>query len=517
MVFLQWGAVKAAPITLIVTIIIGVTVFQGGLAVVGTELLKALWSSLSIILVVLTAILLYEVSNEADAFKTLNQLFKTVAPNELIRILLIGVVFASFLQGVTGFGVPILVTAPLLLQIGVQPMWAVIIPLIGHSWAGTYGTLAIAWEALVEQIAVNHSVFFLSAGFYAGCLLFLLTTLANFFISYAYGKMEAIKKGFWAILIISAVQGGGQLLMTQFNPELASFLPSSITLLAVILLSKTSLYKERWAVKESAIMRLPFMRRQDTNKNRTKKKTKMTVMQSLIPYILMTVITLSGLLISPLNRFLRQFSYGPSFSETETGLGVVNAAVTNYSPIMPFTHASMFLLLSALLTFFYYKKSRLITGKQSFQQIVKQTFFKALSPSIAVLSLLAISRVMAGTGQTMVLAEGITNVLGSYYASVAPFIGLLGSFITGSNMSSNILFGGFQYLTADYIGLNLPAIVGAQTAGGAIGMSLAPGNVVLGTSSTGTLGSEGKVMVKIIPFTIVVALIMGIVLYLLHV
>ena len=147
MVFLQWGALKAAPITLVISIILGIVVFQGSLIVIGVELLRAAWSSLSIILVILSAISLYEVSNEVDAFSTLNHLFKTVAPNELIRILLIGVVFASFLQGVTGFGVPVLVSAPLLIGIGMKPMWAVIVPLVGHSWAGTFGTLAIAWDA----------------------------------------------------------------------------------------------------------------------------------------------------------------------------------------------------------------------------------------------------------------------------------------------------------------------------------------------------------------------------------
>ena len=80
-------------------------------------------------------------------------------------------------------------------------------------------------------------------------------------------------------------------------------------------------------------------------------------------------------------------------------------------------------------------------------------------------------------------------------------------------MSSNILFGGFQYLTAEFIGANTSLIVGAQTAGGAIGMAFAPGNIILGTSATGTLGLEGKVMVKIIPFTLVVAIIFALLLF----
>ncbi|TVP90017.1 L-lactate permease [Alkalibacterium sp.] len=516
MVILQWGALKAAPTTLLITIMLSMTVFRGSLTVIGVELLRASWSSLSIILVILTAILLYEVSNEVNAFETLNRLFKTVAPNELIRILLIGVVFASFLQGVTGFGVPVLVTAPLLVQIGVAPMWAVIIPLVGHSWAGTFGTLAIAWEALLDQFVVEGAAFLSSTAFFAALFLLILTVSANFFIAYAYGKMKAVKKGFVAIILISLVQGGGQLVMSQINPELASFLPSALTLMMIILLSKSGLYNKDWALEDSRIMLARSEEDKPVRKMRESKPT-MSVLQSLVPYILMTVITLTGLLFTPLNALLRGVSFGPDFIETTTGYGVVNPAVENFSPIYPFVHAGMFLFLSALLSFLYYKKKNLVFSENPVRGVLTRTLRKAMSPSIAVLSLLAISRVMAGTGQTMVLAEGMTIVLGSYYTSVAPFVGLLGSFITGSNMSSNILFGNFQYLTADFIGLNVPAVVGAQTAGGAIGMSLAPGNVVLGTSATGILGSEGKVLIKIIPFTITVAVIIGIVMLLLHI
>lgn len=174
----------------------------------------------------------------------------------------------------------------------------------------------------------------------------------------------------------------------------------------------------------------------------------------------------------------------------------------------------MFLLLASVLSFIYYKQQGLVRTKKPVKNIIDRTIKRAISPSIAVLSLLAISRVMAGTGQTVILAEGITNALGPYYIAVAPFIGLLGSFITGSNMSSNILFGQFQYITADLIGLNVPAIVGSQTAGGAIGMSIAPGNIVLGTSAVGQLGMEGKVMQKIIPFTLFIAAIVGVTLFL---
>lgn len=316
MVFLQWGALKAAPITLVISVILGMVVFQGSFTVIGVELLRAAWSSLSIILVILSAISLYEVSNEVNAFSTLNHLFKKVAPNELIRILLIGVVFASFLQGVTGFGVPVLVTAPLLIGIGMKPMWAVIVPLVGHSWAGTFGTLAIAWDALMEQISGDSSTVFPEAALYAGLFLLLLTLGANFFITYQYGKGEGLKIGFIAVLFISLLQGGGQAIVTQFNTELASFLPSAITLVGIILLSKLPLYNSPWAIKDSKIMQVKSNEMiEEENEEVT---LSMSIFQALVPYILMTIITLTVLLFTPLYDFLNEVSFGPDFIETVT-------------------------------------------------------------------------------------------------------------------------------------------------------------------------------------------------------
>lgn len=67
---------------------------------------------------------------------------------------------------------------------------------------------------------------------------------------------------------------------------------------------------------------------------------------------------------------------------------------------------------------------------------------------IAVIGLVIMSRIMGGTGQTDVLADGISRVLGKAYAILSPVVGLIGTFMTASNMSSNILFGAFQSTTA---------------------------------------------------------------------
>ena len=133
---------------------------------------------------------------------------------------------------------------------------------------------------------------------------------------------------------------------------------------------------------------------------------------------------------------------------------------------------------------------------------------------MAVIGLVIMSKIMSGTGQTVVLSQGIAGVLGNKYLILAPFIGLLGTFMTGSNMSSNILFGDFQMTTSSLLGVNAPAVLGAQTAGGAIGAAVSPSKIILGTTTAGCLGKEGEVLKIMLTFTIPATIAIGLFLFL---
>lgn len=508
MIKFQLGADKAAPIGLFITIINSIVFYKSGLTVISTEVLKALWNALSIIIIMFTAILMYEVSSEAKAFNVIKNSMEKIAPNELLRVIGIGIVFASFLQGVTGFGVPIAVTAPLLIGIGVSPIWAVIIPLIGHSWAGTFGTLAIAWQSLIMQTGIKDIPLINHTAFFAACFIWLLNFISIISICWFYGRKRAIKKGFLAILFISIAQGGGQLLFGQINQVLACFIPSCVAFIVFFSLSKTKYYRQKWEITDSLIM----CRNENKKEIALDDNEGMNFHQAFMPYYIMTGITLAVLLIPPVNHFLGEFSLAPSFNKTITGYGIVNVKTSFYSPVKPLTHAGTFLFISALCGFaYYFKKGYLASG--SCKMILSKTFKKMMPSSIAVASLIMMSRIMSGTGQTTVLALETAKLLGPYYSIIVPSIGLLGSFITGSNMSSNILFGSFQLTTSKLLGFNPSAILGAQTAGGAIGTAISPGNIVLGTTTAGILGEEGKILKKILPIALSIALILGIILY----
>ncbi|MGH3436490.1 MAG: L-lactate permease, partial [Sciscionella sp.] len=100
---------------------------------------------------------------------------------------------------------------------------------------------------------------------------------------------------------------------------------------------------------------------------------------------------------------------------------------------------------------------------------------------------------------------------GSFYAFLAPFIGLLGCFMTGSNLASNLIFGNFQQATAHAAGLSHAPILAAQTAGGATGAMVAPPKVLLGTTTAGILGREGDVMRITFCIALPIAAVIGII------
>lgn len=506
MIKFQWGATEAAPIGLLITVITGVVLFKADIKLIAAESAKGIWNAFIILLIVWTAILMYQVGDEAKAFLVIRNGMRKLLPNELLLVLAMGWIFESFLQGITGFGVPVAVGAPLLMGIGVKPMWAVIIPLFGQAWGNTFGTLGAAWDSLAmsTNLAVGSKEY-LATALWTAVFIWMWNAISGIALCWFYGKGRAVKKGLAAVLIMSVIQGGGQLLLTQVNTTISCFVPSCISLVVVLLLGRTKLYRDEWSLKDSGIMEHSF-----TEDAAVDVPEDMTLIQAFVPYFLLSAITMIVLVVKPINQFLGQFKFGFAFPETATGYGYVNAASESFSPLAPFTHASMFLLAASLIGLVYYKKHGWIK-----EGGVKRVFAKSVAmtmPSgIAVIGLVIMSKIMDGTGQTVVLANGIANVLGKIYVVLAPFVGLLGTFMTGSNMSSNILFGGFQMTTANLLNVDPSVILGAQSAGGAIGSAVSPSKIILGTTTANILGSEGKVLKKIMSVTVPVTIVIGLI------
>jgi lactate permease len=117
---------------------------------------------------------------------------------------------------------------------------------------------------------------------------------------------------------------------------------------------------------------------------------------------------------------------------------------------------------------------------------------------------------MEHTGMTTALANGMGALVGGVYPLFTPIIGVIGSFATGSNLNSNVLFGVLQKEIAVLIGASPIVLLAAQTTGASLGSMIAPAKLAVGTSTSDVKGREGEVLRYTLPICLVIALLIGV-------
>ncbi|MFC4929118.1 L-lactate permease [Massilia sp. GCM10023247] len=516
MLWRKWGAAEAGSLSWLAAVAMGWFFFDTSAAVIGYESIKGTWSAVTVLYVVWASILIYEVTHEGGAFEPLRKGITRILPDPLIQVLAFGWAFASFLQGVTGFGVPIAVCAPLLVGIGVRPLYAVIIPLIGHAWNNTFGTLAVAWLGLKEVTNMSAALA-LETALYASVFIWVLNLLGGFLVCWLYGRWRGIRNGLPVILVMSGLQGGLTLLLSQWNDTLNGFIASTVAFISLFVIARLPRYRKAKpadspifedAVRAGRGVTAGTARADGEEEAQGLPGRPMTLNQAFIPYYALLLVTFGVLLIAPVKQLLNRVSIGLDFPATVTSLGFERAA--SFLSFTPLTHAGTFLMAAALVGYVAFAGMGQMR-RGAFGRILHNTVDKAIPSTVAVIALIAMSNVMAGSGAVNVLAQGVAAVAGTGYGFLAPLVGGLGSLMTTSNLASNLLFGTFQDSTAAATGLKSSAILGAQTAGAAAGNMVAPGNVLLGTTTAGILGREGEVLRVTIPLFVMVALIVGVV------
>ena len=514
---------RAAFLGIICAVISALVIGKSTPQIVTMDLGKGAFSALNILIVIWPAVFLYEMMEFAGVFQSIKQMLQKKTQDELVMVLLICWLFSSFLQGITGFGVPVAVCAPILIALGVQPLWSVIITLLGHAWANTYGTFALAWDALIAQ-SETQKIF--ETKLLAGLLLLGVNLAGAILISWLYGKGKALRHILPFLIIISLVQGGGQLIVSFTNSTIAAFIPTTLALVVGWFMLGTGFYTKPWKMDSK------LMVRQEKEDERNKianteqlasgDKTNITELlvneeleksitngQAIFPFIILAVISVIILLIKPVHEVMNQLVFALSFPQIETGRGFIVEATDSYGAIHIFTHAGFVLLLTVIITLFLYLQKGYL-DKQKMQSVVTATLKKIIPTSLGILFLIVMSQVLKGSGIMQLIAQGVTQVTGKYYSFAVPFLGLLGAFVTSSNTSSNILLGSFQKTAADMISVNEAAILAAQTAGGAIGTVVGPSTILLGTTTAGCEGKEGEVLRFMLPIVLVEAAIAGI-------
>jgi lactate permease len=229
---------------------------------------------------------------------------------------------------------------------------------------------------------------------------------------------------------------------------------------------------------------------------------------ALASYGLLTILLTLTTLIKPLNNVLRQVIWQMNYPEVATAQNFITAA-GHGTVIRPFLHPGTYIFLTACVTVFAFWHLK-FNRADSWKPALACTYRSALPASVGVISMVCLSTLMDHSGMTMLLAQGLSNIMGAAFPLVSPLIGVLGAFATGSNNNSNVLFAPLQKNAALILGLDPRLLLAAQTTGGALGSMLAPAKLIVGCSTTGLKGRDGEVLRHTLVYGLVISLGLGI-------
>jgi lactate permease len=215
-------------------------------------------------------------------------------------------------------------------------------------------------------------------------------------------------------------------------------------------------------------------------------------------YAVLIAITLIVQLVQPVQEFLGQVVIRLDFPEVVTARGYITPAGSG-RVIRLFSHPGATLVYSSLLAYFIYRAAGLYRPEAA-RRILGGTLSRVMSSSVSIASMVSMAVIMENAGMTDALARGLAGEVGAVFPAVAPWIGAIGAFMTGSNTNSNVVFGALQMRTAELLGYSTAIILAGQTAGAGLASVIAPTKIVVGASTAGMAGQEGMVMRRMLVY-----------------
>jgi len=470
MVGRRWSAAAAGSLGFTVAVGIAIVTFGYGTTVhveltpayaIGGALTEALFLALTVLWIIFPALCIFELQNRSGAFEVLKGGLARLSGDRRITAILVGWFFTLFLEGAAGFGTPVALAAPLLVSFGFAPVQAVTLALIGHAAGvsfGAVGTPIFAQMAvtgfsgleLARATALPHALL-------APILLIFLFRMAG------RGGASAERANWlhwgWVCLAAPCFLVPFLLIATFIGPELPTLggaLVGGVIFVAVL----------RW--RRGGAARVPY--EHDGRHGAA-------LWRASFPYIVLLVLILATRLIAPLQQALQDITWEWSL------FGVFSGS------FQPLYHPGTMLLLGFVV-------GGLLQGRR-LSEIGAASAHAArrfLPAVIALIAMLGLSRVMVHAGMIATLSETAAASFGPVWPLVAPTVGVLGSFVTGSATASNILLTSFQESTARSLGLPVLQLVSAQGFGAAVGNIVCPHNIIAGAATVGLHGREAEVL-----------------------
>lgn len=478
--------------------------------------------AINILIIVFGAILLMNTLKHSGAIRAIKGSFYNISPDRRVQAIIIAGLFGFFIEGAAGFGTPAALAGPLLVSLGFPPLAAVIVALVSNSVPVSFGAVGTpilggtakvleseSVRAALAQYGWTFETFVHNIGVYTALIHAIVGTflplLVVMILTRLFGEKKSFKDAF-AIAPFALFAGLSftipYLLIAIFiGPELPSLLGALIALVIVIPATKSGFLQPKtpWDFPDRKAWGSDWVGtiEADELKDET---PQMNTLLAWLPYLLVAII----LVVTRVPALgLKQVLTRPELTimwKNILGTKLAYSLQYLYLPgTVPF-------ILVAVLTIFMHKMDKKAvndTWSGSLKQMVPATI--ALVFAVAMVAIMRNSgnNTTGNMDMLKTLSTAAAAALSSIWVFVAPFIGILGSFMAGSNTVSNILFSTFQYEVASSAEISRVIIVALQAIGGAIGNMICVHNVVAASTTVGVLGKEGKIIrINLVPAAI---------------
>ncbi len=542
---LQWPAHRAALAGLVGALVVAIGVFGMPVSAAFAAAARgAAYGLFPIGWIIVNAIFLYNLSVHTGTFETIRHSVARLSPDRRIQALLIAFSFGAFIEGASGFGTPVAISAALLMGLGFPPLYAAGLSLIANTAPVAFGAIGTPILTLGAVTGISPNV--LSA--VAGRQLPFISVLVPAWLVVTMSGWRGLR-GVWPAVVVA----GGSFAIVQaawsnfVGPELVDIISAIVSLGAMTLLCRKWRPRELWDFKTASAPVTPGMAiaggRVHTEV-RPATAGRQSTLRAWMPWAFLSLFVMAWG-IAPMKALLNA---GPSGFVRYSQTGKAPAAHALLSPVVPVprlhravyreypverrpvdralihdgayraahAEAAMFtfnwlsatgtaILLAALVSALFLR-----VPPREVALVARRTFVQLRWPLVTIGLMLALGDVThyGGTDATLGLAFTRTGRLYPFFAAL---LGWLGVALTGSDTSSNVLFGSLQIITAQQLQLNPALIATANSTGGVMGKMIAAQNIVVATAATDQQGQEGRLLRFVFWHSVALALLMGLI------
>lgn len=446
-----------------------------GLLAVAEGAALALWP---ILLVIVAALFLYRLTLFTGGMETIKALLTSVSRDRRAIVLLVGWGFGAFLEGMAGFGTAVAIPAGMLIAMGFPPLRSALSCLIANGVPTCFGSVALPLATLASLTGVPLE----AIGRGCALQLFPLNLVTPFLALWAMFGTKALRGAFLPALLAGLSLSAAELFFSfTVGPGLSVITGSLLTM-------GTTALAARFLSKEEIYLML------ETARQISKKE----IFSATLPFLLAFIFLLAtSSACPPVHAVL---------SQMKTAVSIVPGAAPF---VFAWSAAGVYIFAAAVISGFYERCSvRDMAG------VLWETVWNLRWTAATLLSVIATAKVMGYAGMTETIAEILAETAGACYPPVAPYIGALGSFITGSATSSGVLFGSIQTGAAAAIGADPGWLTAANETGASLGKLVSPQNIAIAAGATGLVGKEGELLKKALPAFLLLSVMLAVVVWL---